>query len=66
MSNLVVNWRFGRWFFQVVRPSDWGRVDEPVRFSSVPGPRPGFAIYQGKAHFALMVISLGLTLWALL
>ena len=66
MSSLIINWRFGRWFFQVDRPSHWRTDGRIVKLSRVPGPRPGFAIYQGRGYFGGLVVLLGLILWAVL
>lgn len=71
----MINWRFGGWFFQVERFSDWRlrdgwsrRYGGPVRLSRLPGrPRPGegwVSIYQGRVHFALTLLALVLlVLW---
>ena len=67
MSNLIINWRFGRWFFQVTRPSDWGHtVGSPVTLKRYPSPRPGVALYQGRRYFVGLVVLLGVILWAVL
>jgi hypothetical protein len=68
MSNLWLNWRFGGWFFQVVRWDDWKpwlqrrAIGRPWRFERVPGrPAKGeglVSIYQGRVPFALLLMAI--------
>lgn len=63
MSDLIINWRFGRWFFQVTRPSSWRYTRGlPATLWRVPAPRPSSeplcAFYQGGGYFLIALIVL--------
>lgn len=68
MSNLIINWRFGRWFFQVTRPSDWGRtVDGAVQLKRYPTrriqPEPWVSFYQGGRYAILLAVLIVALIW---
>lgn len=78
MSNLIINWRFWCWFFQVVRPDDWRgyrQMGQPVvrwsrsQYHARGGPaRRGWwwpvAIYEGRGYFGMLLLAvLLLVLW---
>lgn len=75
MSNLIINWRFGRWFFQVERFSDWRNRDgwsrrygnKPVRLTRHQRPRssgePLVELYQGKGYAVLLAVLIAALVW---